>query len=79
MSDTSITEIKERILRLTKFRKQIIDLKLKWEDELLSYVVDASNETLENEIERNLSLMRKVEQKVLLRHLKELEEILGLK
>ena len=79
MSDTSITEIKERILRLTKFRKQIIDLKLKWEDELLSYVVDASNETLENDIERNLSLMRKVEQKVLLKHLKELEEILGLK
>lgn len=71
-------QIKERIQRLAQYRKQIIDLKLKWEDELLLYVVDSANETITSEIDKNLSLMRKVEQKVLLKHIKELERLLGI-
>lgn len=79
MIDDSVQEIKERILRLTQFKKQIIELKLKWEDELLLYVVDASNESLESEIDKSLSLMRKVEQKILLKHIKEIEKLVGIK
>jgi len=77
MKDDMVSEIKERITRLSKFRKQIIDLKLKWEDELLMLMADSSNETNADEIEKSLSLMRKVEQKVLLKHIKEVEKIVG--
>jgi hypothetical protein len=77
MKDDMVSEIKERICKLSKFRKQIVDLKLKWEDELLMLMADSSNETNADEIEKSLSLMRKVEQKVLLKHIKEVEKILG--
>ena len=71
-----IDEIKERLKRLSGYRRQIIDLKLKWEDELLALMVDSSNESNDTEIDRNLSLMRKIEQKVLLKHIKEVEKML---
>jgi hypothetical protein len=77
MKDDMVSEIKERICKLSKFRKQIVDLKFKWEDELLMLMADSSNETNADEIEKSLSLMRKVEQKVLLKHIKEVEKILG--
>ena len=77
MKNDMVSEIKERIIRLAKFRGQILDLKLKWESELLMLMADSSNETNEDEIEKSLSLMRKVEQKVLLKHIKEVEKRLG--
>jgi hypothetical protein len=70
----STAEIKERLKRIVALKKKIEDLKHKWEEELMMYVVNESDYDIE--IKKNISLMIKIEQKILLKHIKELEILL---
>ena len=64
-------EIRRRILKLSKFKKKIEDLKTTWENRLF-----LSNTRTEEE-NKGLALMRKIEQKVTLQHVKSIEKILN--
>jgi len=69
-------ELKERLKKLASLRMRISDLKNRWEMDVLMYVADETDNEHVTEIDKNLSLMRRVEQKVLLKHIRDLEAIL---